>query len=235
MFIKAHFKASISHNRKYNFKLNILILLLISVFLGQANAQSPVIIAANKAVETEEAQNDPAVALFRKRLAAPFPYKAANFKVNQIIADFAKRTGNPVRIHGDLSGRVDIENIEGSVEDFLDSLSSVSQIAWWYDGAAFHFEPNKNTKSEIIETRGYSVLRLKRTIHDLGIVNRPFPIRQSADGTLLYIAGPEKYVETAAELARRLVNLNIRRRNGEVADILPRIYVGSPSIQSRNG
>lgn len=170
---------------------------------------------------------------FNATMAKPFPYKASNLTVERIIGEFSKKISVPVRLHGSMLTRIDVDNATGTVEDFLSQLSSVSEIAWWYDGAAYHFELNSEVTNDVVETRGYPVDRLAERIRELGIVNRPFPFRQSADGALLYIAGPKKYVETTTDLARRLVALRMRRGSGEEVQILPRVYVGGPTIEQR--
>ena len=198
----------------------------------------------NAEVTSMAAYADKASALVRLEEGAPssnltlelerhFPYKATNLTIERIIAEFSKKTGSAVRVHDSMLGRVDIDNVHGSIRDFLNQLSTVSEIAWWHDGAAFHFELNSQVTNDVVETRGYPIDRLTKRIRELGIAQRPFPFRQSADGALLYVAGPKNYVETTADLARRLVALRVKRGQGKNIQILPRIYIGGPHVATR--
>ncbi|EFO31923.1 hypothetical protein TRICHSKD4_3018 [Roseibium sp. TrichSKD4] len=166
-------------------------------------------------------------------LRDPFPYKATNMLVDAIIEEFAKRTGAIVRQHSPVTRRIDVNNVGGTVSDFLQQVAVASGMSWWHDGATYHFELNSEFTSELVETSGYPADRLVSQIGKLGIVSRPFPFRQSSDGELLYVAGPPKFVEITAELARRLVALRLRRGQGENIRILPKIYVGGPRAEQR--
>ena len=124
-----------------------------------------------------------------------------NDSLKNVLTNFAKNYDTPVFISEKISGNVNghFEKIEA--QDFLQKISDVHGINWYYDGSVLYFYRNDEIENKIIQLDHIKPSTLRYNLHSLGIWDHQYNWRELANSGLIYLSGPPRMVEIISETA----------------------------------
>ena len=150
--------------------------------------------------------------------------------MEEALRDFSRHTGLPVRLHEPVRGAVSLRNPDGTAEDFLTGLSAEGGLAWWFDGVTVHIEPTAKLTTVLLARPGIPADEVRRYLDALGVSSPKFPLKETHDGSVLRVAGPESFSNFVIDLIEKLGGRGLRSSApGEAlasSASLPRVYRG---------
>jgi type III secretion protein C len=104
------------------------------------------------------------------------------------------------KVLGKVSGN--FENKKPGV--FFSEIANAYNLIWYYDGAAVYIYSSHEMTSKVLNLRYLNMPQLKRNLKSLGILNKKYAFRSINKDRIIYISGPERYVELVSNLAIQL-------------------------------
>ena len=100
--------------------------------------------------------------------------------------------------------------------EFLDKLSTVHNLIWYYDGAALYVYGAGETTSLLLDLRYMKAQEVRKLLADLGVEDARFPLKTASDDELIMVSGPPRYVALVAEMIEKADALREKRTFNEV-------------------
>ena len=132
----------------------------------------------------------------------PYSHFSQDEAITSLLMDFcASQDLRPVMDEG-ITGVVSGHFKDQDPRAFFDFITSTYNLFWYYDGTVMFIYPANKLASRIVSLEHLSTDRIINVLEDLGITDNRFPIRSVSLEKLLYLAGPERFVELAEQTAR---------------------------------
>ncbi len=156
---------------------------------------------------------------------------ARDMDLREALDTFAVAQGLSVimsqSVHGTFSG--DFKDV--SPADFLDRLSTVHNLVWYYDGAALYIYGAGETTSLLLDLRYMKAEEVRGLLAELGVEDARFPLKTASDDELIMVSGPPRYVALVAEMIEKADALREKRTFTEVETrIFPLEYTWADDV-----
>lgn len=132
-----------------------------------------------------------------------FYYSTNDSSVAGALAALSRATHVPVRIEGDVSGRL-AGRYTMRPAQFLDVLSQSFALLWYYDGAVIHVVPSSARKSVEIVLNYVAATDAKAKLERAGAEDLRMPVTVSRRCNTLTVSGPSSYVDRVSEFLRHI-------------------------------
>lgn len=126
---------------------------------------------------------------------APYTYVVVDQDLRTVLQEFGNHLGLSVALSEGIDGRVRGKVPPLPPREFLDRLTAMYGLTWYYDGSVLYVVPIKEMVSKLLPLGQVSFAALKASLDSLRIADQRFPIRYSPDSNLVFVAGPARYVE----------------------------------------
>ncbi len=155
--------------------------------------------------------------------AKPYSYVARSEDLSQVLSDFFSSQGIPAIISKNVKGKVSGRFIKYPPKKFFYELSKAFGLVWYFDGAIVYIYSQSELQSRLIRLRHTSFNELKKTLFDLGIYDKRFPVKAVPKEGLFFVAGPKKYIDLIADTAYMLDQAKAKMPK-EVVRVFPLKY-----------
>ena len=136
---------------------------------------------------------------------------ARQMPIRSALESFSVAQGIPIllsdRVTGVLSG--DFKRVAPG--DFLDRISAVHNLTWYYDGTALYIYTVGEMGSTLIDLRYMKADEVLKMMVELGVEDARFPLKTASDGELILVSGPPRYVMLVSEMIARADKLREQR------------------------
>ena len=136
---------------------------------------------------------------------------ARQMPIRSALESFSVAQGIPIllsdRVTGVLSG--DFKNVPPA--DFLDRISAVHNLTWYYDGTALYIYTVGEMGSTLIDLRYMKADEVLKMMVELGVEDSRFPLKTASNGELIMVSGPPRYVMLVSEMIARADKLREQR------------------------
>ena len=136
---------------------------------------------------------------------------ARQMPIRSTLESFSVAQGIPIllsdRVTGVLSG--DFKRV--SPADFLDRISAVHNLTWYYDGSALYIYTVGEMGSTLIDLRYMKADEVLKMMVELGVEDSRFPLKTASNGELIMVSGPPRYVMLVSEMIARADKLREQR------------------------
>jgi type III secretion protein C len=95
--------------------------------------------------------------------------------------------------------------------DFLDRISAVHNLTWYYDGTALYIYTVGEMGSTLIDLRYMKADEVLKMMVELGVEDSRFPLKTASNGELIMVSGPPRYVMLVSEMIARADKLREQR------------------------
>ncbi len=99
---------------------------------------------------------------------------------------------------------------------FLDQVTAMHNLIWYYDGASLHICGAGEVQTTLLSLRYMKAEELRAMLRELGVEDPRFPIRTTSNDELILLSGPPRYVALIAETIQRADGLREQRTFNEV-------------------
>ena len=136
---------------------------------------------------------------------------ARQMPIRSALESFSVAQGIPIllsdRVTGVLSG--DFKSVPPA--DFLDRISAVHNLTWYYDGTALYIYTVGEMGSTLIDLRYMKADEVLKMMVELGVEDSRFPLKTASNGELIMVSGPPRYVMLVSEMIARADKLREQR------------------------
>ena len=135
----------------------------------------------------------------------PYAYTVIDQDVRSALHEFGANLGLRITLSDAVQGRIRGRLPALAPRDFLDRLSAMFGLDWYYDGYVIAVTAQSESKTQLISAPGLGFRKLKTSLDALGISDDRFVARPlTADSAMLLVAGPPRYVELVGQTAETL-------------------------------
>lgn len=134
-----------------------------------------------------------------------YPYITSEANVQMVLSDLARRAGIVVRTDEAVSGSVTIDNQAGTIGDLLEETLSQVGATWWYDGMILYVEPQSSLSTALVVSHGLRLGLIESELEALSLSDTRFPLKSTADGSVIRVVGPRGMVDQVTQLIEILI------------------------------
>ena len=146
-------------------------------------------------------------------------YSTEGKDVKDVLRDLAASQGIPANIGGEVSGTVS-GRFNMPPQRFLDTLASTFGFVWYYDGQVLDIVTPAEMKSTLLRLDSASAEQLRRTLDQLGVADKRFPLIYDDSQGAVIVNGPPGYVQMVTNVADR-IDHNASHRAGTEIRVFP--------------
>jgi type III secretion protein C len=136
---------------------------------------------------------------------------ARQMPIRSALESFSVAQGIPIllsdRVAGVLSG--DFKKVQP--DDFLNRISAVHNLTWYYDGTALYIYSVGEMGSALIDLKYMKAREVLAMMVELGVEDSRFPLKTASNGELIMVSGPPRYVMLVSEMIARADKLREQR------------------------
>ena len=162
----------------------------------------------------------------------PYSHYANKEDVKTVLSDFFASQGVGVicseAVQGKVSGKFNQEKPEG----FFRSLMDAYNLTWYYDGATIYVYSASEMISRFINLGYLDTVAFKENLIDLGILDDKFAMRFLEKDRMIYVVGPQRYVELISDMAHQMdAKAMAHRGKDDIVKIFPLKYAWAEDKQ----
>ncbi|HHQ4554522.1 TPA: SctC family type III secretion system outer membrane ring subunit AscC [Aeromonas veronii] len=181
----------------------------------------------------------PAMAQELDWVPMPYSYVAEGESLRDVLVNFGANYEVSVVVSDKVNDQVNGQFEHDEPLAFLQQLSSLYNLVWYYDGNVLYVFKNSEVQSRLINLEQTGAAELKQALQRAGIWEPRFGWRPDADNRLVYVSGPPRYLELIEQTALALEQQSQLRseKTGPLAiEIFPLKYASATdrSIQYRD-
>ena len=124
--------------------------------------------------------------------------------IKTVLTDFFASQGIGVIFSKEVAGTVSGRFEKQDPRKFFNNMTDTYNLIWYYDGAAVYLYSAHEMTSRILNLGYLDMKALKQNLIHLGLLDSKFALRMVEKERILYISGPERYVQLVSEMAEQL-------------------------------
>jgi len=136
--------------------------------------------------------------------------------VRQALDAFAVAQGIQVLCSEAVSGSFSGNFKDVPAAEFLDRLSAMHNLTWYYDGASIFVSAVSESVTTLIDLRYMKAAEVTSMLKELGVEDARFPLKTASDGELIMVYGPPRYVMLVTEMINKADKLREQRTFTEI-------------------
>ena len=122
-------------------------------------------------------------------------YSVVDQDIRDVLTEIVQQAALPLHVsaalHGHMRGRLPTASLAAT----LDHLGRTYGFDWYFDQGAIWISAIDERRDQMIPLRSVDPQQLRQTLDALGISDPRWPLRISADGRLVAVNGPIRYVD----------------------------------------
>ncbi len=174
----------------------------------------------------------PARGLEPKWPPGPYKYLVIDQDIKDVLTEFGRNVDVPVELSDQVKGRLRGQLPVTTAKEFLNKLCASYGLVWYFDGATLHINARTEVKTELMNIGRLPVKNLLDELKTLGIADPRFPVRSTADGSVISVSGPPPFITLVRQTLARTASPVVREDKSD-DEIRVRVFRGSTSAISR--
>ena len=135
-----------------------------------------------------------------------YQHVSINEGLVQLLESFASEQGFALVLSEKIQGR-DMQrvnaNFKTTSEEFLNKISALYSLLWFYDGQVLYFYDAGEQVSELVDTNVDNATKTKQTMIKMGIWDERYRWMMLKEEGLLHVHGPPAYIDIIKHLVAR--------------------------------
>nr|EPB94365.1 type III secretion outer membrane protein PscC precursor [Pseudomonas plecoglossicida NB2011] len=144
----------------------------------------------------------------------PYSYEARGETLRDVLVNFAANYNGSLIVSEKVSDRVNASFDLQNPQSFLTLLSGLYGLNWYYDGAVLYVFKATEMQSRLVRLTQVGPPALRQALEEAGIWEARFGWRPSAEGKIVYVSGPPRYLDLVDQVAQALEQQNVLRTEG---------------------
>lgn len=134
----------------------------------------------------------------------PISYTVVDQDLRDLLTEFGTRIGVPVRVSEAVKARVRGRLPPAPPREFLERLSQIYGLEWFYDGGTLWVTAAAEDQSKLLRLGPVEFGQLSDAMGSMGISDTRWPLRASTDAGLVMVNGPPRYVTMTEQMLQAL-------------------------------
>ncbi|WP_036771278.1 type III secretion system outer membrane ring subunit SctC [Photorhabdus australis] len=144
-------------------------------------------------------------------LPTPYDYLAKGESLRDVLVNFGANYEASVIVSDKVTDQVSGHFEHEGPQEFLQHLSSLYNLVWYYDGSVLYVFKNSEIQSRLLKLEQTNATELKQVLKRAGIWESRFGWRPDSNNQLVYVSGPPRYLELVDQTASALEQQSLLR------------------------
>ncbi|ETS33193.1 EscC/YscC/HrcC family type III secretion system outer membrane ring protein [Photorhabdus temperata] len=144
-------------------------------------------------------------------LPIPYDYLAKGESLRDVLVNFGANYDASVVVSDKVTDQVNGHFEQDGPQEFLQHLSSLYNLVWYYDGSVLYVFKNSEIQSRLLKLEQTNATELQQTLKRSGIWEPRFGWRPDPGNQLVYVSGPPRYLELVDQTASALEQQSLLR------------------------
>ncbi len=133
-----------------------------------------------------------------------YSHYAQKEEIRDVLTDFFAAHGIGVICSENVEGKIS-GNFKGKKpREFFKHIMDAYNLVWYYDGVAVYVYSANDVTSQILNLQYLNMKKFRQHLIELDIFDPKFAMRMIENKRIIYLSGPQRYVELVTEIARQL-------------------------------
>lgn len=134
----------------------------------------------------------------------PYNHYSRKEEIKEVLTDFFASQGIGVICSENVKGTISGNFKEKDPQAFFKHITDAYNLVWYYDGAAVYIYSAHEMTSTILNPGFLNMRKFQQHLTDLGIYDPKFPMRMIERERIIYLSGPQRYVDLITEMVAQL-------------------------------
>ncbi|OPY96033.1 nodulation protein NolW [Bradyrhizobium sacchari] len=171
--------------------------------------------------------------------SAPYSYTVLDQDLSAALQEFGNNLNIRVNVSADVRGRIRGRMPDLPPREFLDRLTALYNLQWYYDGLVLYISAAHEAQSRLIVLNPISFDALKSALDALNISDERYIVKPAPGEGLILASGPPRFVALVDQTLKGLM-AEAQARRSPVAvershESILMLFRGSSSTVFRNG
>ncbi|MGQ4274897.1 secretin N-terminal domain-containing protein [Terrihabitans sp. B22-R8] len=135
----------------------------------------------------------------------PYYYTVLDQDLAAALQEFGSNLDLKVNVSGEVKGRIRGRIPELAPRDFLDHLTKLYNLQWYYDGLVLYVTAAKEAQSRLFVLAPITFEAFKSTLDALNVSDDRFVVQPAPGNGLVLASGPPRFVTLAEQTLNGLV------------------------------
>ncbi|WP_278250143.1 type III secretion system outer membrane ring subunit SctC [Photorhabdus tasmaniensis] len=144
-------------------------------------------------------------------LPMPYDYLAKGESLRDVLVNFGANYDASVIVSDKVTDQVNGHFEQDGPQEFLQHLSSLYNLVWYYDGSVLYVFKNSEIQSRLLKLEQTNATELQQALKRSGIWEPRFGWRPDPGNQLVYVSGPPRYLELVDQTASALEQQSLLR------------------------
>ncbi|WP_445219713.1 secretin N-terminal domain-containing protein [Bradyrhizobium sp. Pa8] len=168
----------------------------------------------------------------------PYRYTVLDQEISAALQEFGNNLSIRVTISAEVKGRIRGHMPDLPPREFLDHLTQLYNLQWYYDGLVLYVSTAKEAQTRLLVLTSISFDALKSTLDTLNISDERYIIRPAPGNGLVLASGPPRFIALVEQTLNGLVaEAQARPRSVEMPsrETVLMLFRGSSATIVRDG
>jgi type III secretion protein C len=170
--------------------------------------------------------------------STPYRYTVLDQELSAALQEFGNNLNIRVTISAEVKGRIRGHMPDLPPREFLDHLTQLYNLQWYYDGLVLYVSTAKEAQTRLLLLSSISFDALKATLDALNISDERYIMRPAPGNGLVLASGPPRFIALVDQTLNGLVaEAQARPRSVEMpsGDSVLMLFRGSSATIVRDG
>ncbi|MCP1909816.1 type III secretion protein C [Bradyrhizobium elkanii] len=172
--------------------------------------------------------------------STPYSYTVLDQDLAAALQEFGNNLNIRVNVSTEVKGRIRGRMPDLPPRDFLERLTNLYNLQWYYDGLVLYISAAHEAQSRLIVLNPISFDAFKTALEALNISDERYIVKPAPGDGLVLASGPPRFIALVDQTLKGLVAEEQARRNPAIAERPPRdsvlmLFRGSSSVVIRDG
>ncbi len=137
--------------------------------------------------------------------STPYSYTVLDQELSAALQEFGNNLNIKVNISAEVKGRVRGRMPDLSPREFLDRLTTLYNLQWYYDGLVLYVSAAKEAQSRLLVLTPISFDTFKAALDALTISDERYIVRPAPEDGLVLASGPPRFITLVEQTLNALV------------------------------
>ncbi|WFU80659.1 nodulation protein NolW [Bradyrhizobium sp. CIAT3101] len=150
--------------------------------------------------------------------SAPYSYTVLDQDLAAALQEFGNNLNIRVNVSPEVKGRIRGRMPDLAPREFLDRLTNLYNLQWYYDGLVLYVSHASEAQSRLLVLNPITLNSLKSALDALNISDERYVVRAAPGDGLVFASGPPRFIALVDETLKGLVTEAQARPNSTMVE-----------------
>ncbi|WP_141686575.1 secretin N-terminal domain-containing protein [Bradyrhizobium sp. LMTR 3] len=137
--------------------------------------------------------------------SAPYSYTVLDQDLSAALLEFGNNLNIRINVSAEVKGRIRGRMPDLPAREFLDRLTNLYNLQWYYDGLVLYVSAANEAQSRLLVLKPISFDAFKATLDALNISDERYLVRPAPGDGLVLVSGPPRFIALLDQTLNGLV------------------------------